>query len=144
MSKKQKRLNEAFLNLYIEIDKACCQKFGISTGGLSDYINRLINARFAPGRDEVLPKLVKYKNVKDRLAREGGALENDAEIIKPDLKWLERFKKTLDKKKDPFSVYLRKARRYARRRRFLKRISVALLLLVIAAAAAAVYMMVFR
>ncbi len=141
MSKKQKRLNEAFLNLYIEVDKACCQKFGISTGGLSDYINRLINARFAPGRDEALPKLVKYRNIRNKLAHEGGALENDTEVVKADLKWLEHFKKSLDRKKDPFSVYLRKARRYARRRRFFKRISVALLLILLAALAVAAYLL---
>ena len=139
MSKKQKRLNETFLNAYIEVDKVCCQKFGISTGGVTDYINRLINARFAPGRDEVLPKLVKYRNARNKLAHEEGALENDTEIIKPDIKWLEGFKKNLDRKKDPFSVYLRKARKYARRRRFLKRFSALLLVILLAAAAAAAF-----
>ena len=141
MSKKQKRLNETFLNAYIEVDKVCCQKFGISTGGVTDYINRLINARFAPGRDEVLPKLVKYRNARNKLAHEEGALENDTEIIKPDIKWLEGFKKNLDRKKDPFSVYLRKARKYARRRRFLKRFSALLLVILLAAAAAAFYLL---
>ena len=140
--KKQRKLNEAFLDSYIEMDKLCCHKFGISSGGVTDYINRLINARFAPGRDDTLSRLIKYRNVRNKIAHESGALENLDEIAKSDLKWLAGFKKALDKKRDPFSAYLRKARKYARRRKIRKIfIGVFITLVVVAIAAFVLWFM---
>ena len=126
------RINSLFLNSYIELDKICSQKFGKATGGVTEYINRLVNSRFAPMRDEVLPRLVKYRNVRNRIAHEEGALGQINEITKLDLKWLDAFKHDLIKKRDPISVYLRKARKYAKRRRA-KRIIITVLLILIAA-----------
>lgn len=138
MAKKHK-INEAFLNTFIELDKACATKFGISTSGVNEYINRLRNARFAEGRDEVLPKLVRYTNLRNRLAHESGALRQIDEITKADVKWLASFERTLEKKRDPISLYLRKARRYARRRRVLRAVAcVGIITLVLAAAVGAV------
>ena len=137
--KKLKKLNEAFLNAYIRIDSVCCEKFGIATGGATEYINRLINARFAPRRDEVLPRLVKYRNVRNRIAHEENALFTVSEISKSDIKWISSFEKSLTKRRDPISVYLRRARRYARRRRIFKRIGIVLALLLIAAGVAAYF-----
>ena len=51
MGTVSKRINEAFLTEYMELDKICCEKFGVSTGGATEYINRLTSARFAPCRD---------------------------------------------------------------------------------------------
>ena len=113
------KLNEAFLNAYIEVDNIASQKFG-GTGGVGEYINRLRNARFAGGRDEVLPRLVRYINLRNRFAHEVGALRQIDEITKDDVKWLASFGAVLEKKKDPLSLYLRKARKYAKRRRALK------------------------
>ena len=59
----RKKINEAFYAGYIELDRDCCEKFGVSSGGVTEYINRLNNARFAPGRDDVLPRLVRYRNL---------------------------------------------------------------------------------
>ena len=131
------RLNSAFLSAYIELDKVCCLKFGAATGGVTEYINRLITARFAPDRDDVLPRLVKYRNIRNRMAHEEGAFGRIDEIVKSDVRWIEGFKKAMQKKRDPISLYLRKARRYARRRRARKIIIVtALMLLALGAAAA--------
>lgn len=130
------KLNGTFLNSYIELDKICCLKFGTVTGGVTEYINRLINARFAPERDDVLPRLVKYRNIRNRMAHEEGALKNIDEITKSDLRWIEGFKKDISKKNDPISVYLRKARRYARRRKARKYLVIAAVIAVIAAAVA--------
>ncbi|MBR2650870.1 MAG: hypothetical protein IKD45_04350 [Clostridia bacterium] len=58
-----KKINEKFIKAYIELDKLCCENFGIRAGGVTEYINRLSNIRFAPGRDEVLPHLVKFRNI---------------------------------------------------------------------------------
>ena len=138
------KLNTSFLNIYLELDKICCLKFGVVTGGVTEYINRLINARFAPERDEVLPRLVRYRNIRNRMAHEAGALTDIDEINKSDLRWLESFKKDMNKKKDPISVYLRKARKYARRRRARKYFFIFLtVLLLLAAAAAAAYFLLF-
>lgn len=119
MAKKHK-INETFLNTFIEVDKTCSAKLGVSGSGVNEYINRLRNARFAQGRDEVLPRLVRYTNLRNRLAHEAGALRQIDEITKADVKWLSSFEKILEKKKDPLSLYLRKARRYARRRRVIR------------------------
>ena len=135
------RINSLFLNSYIELDKICSQKFGKVSGGVTEYINRLVNSRFAPERDEVLPRLVKYRNVRNRIAHEEGAMGHLNEITKLDLKWLDGFKHDLAKKRDPISVYLRKARKYAKRRRAKRIILVLLLLIVAAALAAGLYML---
>lgn len=134
MAKKHK-INETFLNTFIEVDKTCSAKFGVSGSGVNEYINRLRNARFAQGRDEVLPRLVRYTNLRNRIAHEAGALRQIDEITKADVKWLSSFEKILEKKKDPLSLYLRKARRYARRRRVLRALlCVGIIALVLAAA----------
>ena len=130
------RTNSLFLNSYIELDKICAEKFGMTSGGVTEYINRLVNSRFAPDRDEALPRLLKYRNIRNRIAHEEGALGQIDEITKLDLKWLDSFKYAIIKKRDPISVYLRKARKYAKRRRA-KRIIISVVLLIIAAAIAA-------
>ena len=129
------KVNEQFLNAFIALDKVCCAKFGVPTGGVTDYVNRLINSRFAPGRDDVLPKLVRYTNIRNRLAHEVGAMRQLDEVTKNDVKWLREFEKSVSKKKDPISLYLRKARRYARLRRL--RTTGIIILLVAALAVAA-------
>ena len=99
------------------MDRKCCEKFGVAVSGVTEYINRLENARFAPLRDEVLPKLVRYRNIRNVFAHEPSALKRNGELISQDVKWVKRFTRDLTKRKDPISKYLRKARRYARRKR---------------------------
>ena len=131
-----RKINEKFLNNFIELDKLCCEKFGVATNGVTEYINRLNNARFAPDRDEVLPRLVKYRNLRNRFAHEPQAIRKCDDIAKADIKWVAKFKKTVKGKKDPISKYLKKARRFARRRKFGKFV---LVLLILAALAVAGY-----
>lgn len=119
-----KRLNEHFLASYIELDKDCCEKFGVATSGVTEYINRLNNARFAPGREEALPRLVKYRNLRNKMAHEIGSLRRMSEVTKSDIAWIRKFDKDIVKRKDPISSYLRRARRYARRRRIKKYLTV--------------------
>ena len=139
------KLNSAFLNSYIELDKICSLKFGTVTGGVTEYINRLINARFAPNRDDTLPRLVRYRNIRNRIAHEEGALGNIDEISKSDIRWIEGFKHELNKKKDPISVYLRKARSFARRRKVRRALTAASVITVLLlAAAAAAYFLYFK
>ena len=133
-----RRINEAFLSLYMDLDKDCCEKFGVASGGVTEYINRLNNARFAPGRDDVLPRLVRYRNLRNKFAHEIAAIRRVDEITKVDVNWLRAFDKDVRKKKDPISLYLRKARKYARRRK-IRRIFYIVLIVIIAALATALY-----
>ncbi len=112
-----KRLNERFLSSYIELEKNCCEKFGVATGGVTEYINRLNNARFAPGRDEALPRLVRYRGIRNKMAHEMGTLRRMNEITKADIAWVRKFDRDITRRKDPISLYLRRARGLARRRR---------------------------
>ena len=119
-----RRLNERFLSSYIELDKECCEKFGVATGGVTEYINRLNNARFAPGREEALPRLVRYRNIRNKMAHDLGSLRKMSDVSKADVSWLKKFNRDIIKRRDPISSYLKHARRYARRRR-LKRYATA-------------------
>jgi hypothetical protein len=129
-----RKTNEKFLNNFLELDKLCCEKFGVATNGVTEYINRLNNARFAPNRDEVLPRLVKYRNLRNRFAHEPQAIRKCDDIAKADIKWVGSFKKSVKKKKDPISKYLKKARRFARKRKFGRTLLVVLILAALAVA----------
>lgn len=124
-----KRINEKFLSCYMELDKNCCDKFGVATGGITEYINRLNNARFAPGREDALPRLVKYRNIRNKIAHELGSIRKINDISKVDIAWLRKFNKDIVKRKDPISLYLKRARRYARRRRIKRYVTAAAILL---------------
>lgn len=134
-----KRLNHSFLEIYKELDRDCCEKFGVTSGGVTEYINRLNNARFAPERDDVLPRLVRYRNIRNKFAHDVGSIRKSDEISKADIKWVRGFNKDLVKKRDPISTYLRKARRYARRRKMYRIVFVVFILLIIALAGALWY-----
>ena len=133
-----KKYNEKFVEAFVELDKLCCEKFGVQMGGVTEYITRLNNAKYAPNRDEVLPVLVKYRNLRNKFAHEPEAFKKTDAVAKNDIKWLKDFKKSINKKKDPLTAYLRKARRLVRRRNFTK----ALLAILGVAAAAAVVLFV--
>ena len=117
-----KKINEAFLKAYNELEALCCDKFGVATGGVAEYINRLNNAKFAPDRDEVLPRLVRYRNVNKRFVFDPAAIKDrkNTDVAKEDVKWVNSFCKAVKKKKDPIAKYLKKARRYARNKKFWK------------------------
>lgn len=133
MSKKKN--NEKFIKAYGEVDKVCCEKFGTQAGGVEAYINKLNNARFAPGRDEVLQRLAGYKNLKSNFANSPALVRKSSEVTKEDIKWLNAFAKSVSKKKDPISAYLRKARNFARRRKVRNALIVLLVLGAVAVAA---------
>lgn len=120
-----RRLNERFLSSYIELDKNCCEKFGVATGGVTEYVNRLNNARFAPGREEALPRLVRSRNIRNKMVHDLGSVRKMNDVSKADVAWLKKFNKDITKRRDPISSYLKRARRYARRRR-IKRYATAL------------------
>ena len=107
------KINMSFFNAYLELDKACANLLEVSRGGVSAYINKLAEFRFAPERSEVLPKLIQYRKLRNIIAHEEGAFVELDEITKADIKWLNHFTHLVNKKRDPISRYERKAQRYA-------------------------------
>ena len=100
----------SFFNAYLELDKACAKLLEVSRGGATAYINKLAELRFAPERSEVLPKLLKYRKIRNIIAHEEGAFSEVDEITKADIKWINRFTASVNKKRDPVSRYERKAK----------------------------------
>ena len=133
-----KKINKKFLKLYVELDSKCCDRLGIKAGGVTEYINRLESAKFAPKRDEVLDSLNKYRNVRNILANDPKAMKKSKILTKYDLKWIKKFNKTLKKKKDSISAYLKKARKFARNRKIKRTV---IFLAVVGAAAAAAFVL---
>lgn len=107
------KLTTSFFNAYIELDKACMARLEVSRGGVTTYINRLAELRFAPERSEVLPKLIKYRKMRNIIAHEGDSLTEPLNISKLDVKWLNRFTRILGRRADPISRYERKSRLYS-------------------------------
>ncbi|MBR5241706.1 MAG: hypothetical protein IKV20_01080 [Clostridia bacterium] len=131
-----KMITEAFFEEYSTLDKLCLKKLGVEKMGVSEYIKRLNNARFAPSRDEVLPHLTRIKSIVTNLTEEDGT----ADIPKSEVKWLRSFSRSIEKKRDPLSLYLKRAHRHARWRR-VKRALVITFLIAVAVAAAVVAVM---
>ena len=104
------KINMSFFNAYLELDKACAKLLEVSRGGATAYINKLAELRFAPERSEVLPKLLKYRKIRNIIAHEEGAFSEVDEITKADIKWINRFTASVNKKRDPVSRYERKAK----------------------------------
>ena len=104
------KINMSFFNAYLELDKVCAQMLDIKRGGVSAYINRLVELRFAPDRNEVLPKLLRYRKLRNVIAHEENAFADLSEITKADVKWLIRFSKSITRRTDPVSKYERKSR----------------------------------
>ena len=129
-----KKLNVRFMEKYIKLDTACCLKFGIKTSGVSEYISRLYNTRLAPGRDETLAELVKYRDIRNRLAHEEGALSQTSEIKKADVRWVKKFTRAVERKRDSISLYLKKAKSRAT----LRKLKITILALLLLAAAVTV------
>ena len=113
-SKKQQKLNENFLNAFLQLDSDCCKRFNVTVNGITEYINRLNNAKYAEGRDEVLAKLVNYRNIRNRFAHEPWYLRTANELTKDDLAWVANFAKAFKKEKDCLATYVASAKKFAK------------------------------
>ena len=102
------KINMTFFKAYIELDKACAQRLDVKKHGVSAYISSLVEMRFAPGRNETLTRLIKYRKLRNAMAHEEDGFENIDEITKNDVQWIGRFTKNVTKKRDPVSRYMRK------------------------------------
>lgn len=102
----------------MQLDKTCADRLGVKQNGVSTYMNRLVDMRFAPGRSEILPRLIKYRNFRNKIAHESGAMMESGEVTKADIRWVRRFTRSVANKTDPVSRYERKAFRYSVWRKF--------------------------
>jgi hypothetical protein len=127
------KINMTFFNAYIELDKVCAQSLGVNKGGVTTYINRLVELRLAPGRNDVLPKLLAYRKIRNIIAHEENAFAVVNDVTKKDVQWLNRFAKSVARKRDPVSQYNRKAHRYSIWKK-VRLIFFALLILLVASA----------
>ena len=124
MSKKR---NTEFLEAYIAFEAICTEKFGLRNGGATEYINNLIRYTGAPKRDSILPKLVSYRNIRNRMAHENGALTKIKDIGASDVRWLKKFTKLVVRKKDPVSIAMLKASRGSSKKHWLTNTLIALI-----------------
>ena len=108
------KINQAFLCAYIDLDKACAEKLDTKSG-ITDYIKKLTDTRYAPGRENALHRLVKYRSIRNRIAHEPGAIKNIDTVTKADVVWLKGFFKEVKRGKDPVSLYLKAASKRAGR-----------------------------
>ena len=121
------KTNQKFLEAFISVESLCADKLGITTAGVSEYISRLSSAKMAIGRDETLKQLTKFRNLRNRLVHENGALRSLGDITKSDLKWLKTFEKNVKKNKDPLSVYYKKSSSKKRKKKILTWLAIILL-----------------
>ncbi len=108
------KINQAFLGEYLELDKLCAEKL-CTKSGITEYIKKLTDVRFAPGRENALHRLIKYRSIRNRIAHEPGAIKNIDTVSKGDISWLKDFIKDVKRGKDPLSVYLKAASKRAGR-----------------------------
>ena len=130
-----KKLNNNFIKEYARMEGQCQEKFGITDGGVEEYIKRWAAARFAPNRDAVLGKLQGYQRTYINLISVPNAIRTSRELVKKDVQWVKKFSLSLKKKKDPISQYLKNARKYVRGRK-IRRVLLSLFLLALVASAA--------
>lgn len=133
---KRFNLKQEFYNSYSELDSICSAKFGVMKGGVENYISRLNNSRFANGRDDALKRLRRYSQVQTVLDGLGGDPTCLEGIGKADVKWIRDFIRSIVKKSDPLSTYLRRSKSYVARRKWLIALGV---IAVVAAAGACAY-----
>lgn len=132
-----KKYNKDFIKAYGEVEELCRHKFGVEEGGVAYYYDKIEKARFAPDRQDTMDRLSKYIEVNTYLEKKP---KDKTALEKDDLKWLKDFAKKLEKKKDPMSEYLRKARNYARGRKTRRVLLVILILALVAAAVAGIFL----
>ena len=134
-----KKINTDFLMAYIELEASCNVMLGMRRGGVTEYINRLMGMRTAPNREEILPKLITYRNLRNKISHENGALTSLKDIERSDIRWIKDFVKSMHKRRDPVSIYIKKSKKGESAGR-IKAIAVTVAIALAIAAAAFVYL----
>ena len=134
------KTNLNFLNAFMEAEAECAKKLGVKRHGVTEYINRLSDAKEAPDRTDVLARLVRYRNVRNKLAHEADAISTVRDIGPSDVKWLKDFTKQVVRSKDSLSLHDRKLYRIEKWCAALK-VIVPIALLLLASVAAAIILL---
>ena len=135
-----RKLNEQFFKEYLLLEKECRKKFDVEIGGIRKYIDRFDNFQFLPERDEVETSLCRYSELYYKFANHPDALQKNDDLTSADVKWVRDFTSRVRTQTDPISLYLKKAERYFRRRKFKKILIISVVVLIaLAAAVASVY-----
>ena len=129
------KTNQKFLEAFISLESFCAEKLGITTAGVSEYITRLTGAKMVIGKEATLDHLRRYRNLRNRLVHENGALRSLGDISKADVKWIKSFEKSVRKNKDPLSLYYKKSNDQKRKKKFITW----MIIIIIAALAAVAY-----
>lgn len=133
-----KKWSNRFLSAYIRLEEDCNVKFNLAKGGVTEYIRRLSNLRFAEGSPEVLRTLCNFRAMRNSMVHESDSVHR-LNITRHDVNALRRFHADLKRQRDPLSRYLTRARRARIRRNLLRGGLVALILLALGAAAFAYF-----
>ena len=103
-----KKLNEAFLAAYTELDGLCMNRFAVEREGVTEYINRLGALRKAYKKEIVLSHLVKYRRIKGDLESGSNLTEK---IRRSDIAWLSGIRRDIEHNRDPIGLSERKSKR---------------------------------
>ena len=132
------KTNQKFLEAFISLESFCAEKLGITTAGVSEYITRLTGVKMAIGKEATLDHLRRYRNLRNRLVHENGALRSLGDISKADIKWIKTFEKSVRKNKDPLSLHYKQASDKKKKKKF---ITWMIIIAIIVIAAALYYVM---
>ena len=114
MALTQEQLNEKFTAAFEALALACNTRFGLTKGGVDEYLARLSKIRVADAdRDEVKAKLLASKSAY-ALLKAGS--EPEAPVTKDDARFLENLADDIANKKDPLMNFIHTAKKYIRRR----------------------------
>lgn len=93
-------INDSFRIAYFRLEEALRRKFSLSLGGVECYIRHV--SRFGGGDsgNDIAKRLRKYSAVSEK------PREEISFIGKPDVAWLNTFRKMVTAGKDPLSRYL--------------------------------------
>lgn len=129
------KTNQKFLEAFISLESFCAQKLGITTAGVSEYITRLTGAKMVIGKEATLDHLRRYRNLRNRLVHENGALRSLGDISRADIKWIKTFEKSVRKNKDPLSLHYKQASDKKKKKKMIFAFVTVIILAILAAAA---------
>ncbi len=110
-NKGARRINERFMEAYIDFDEILCERFNIEKDGAHFYLVKMkeavLEAREAiPEYDITYDRLKAIRN-RYLALKQGGAVIDDFQGKDEDVVWMQVFEEKLDADADPLSKYSR-------------------------------------
>lgn len=101
-----KGTNVKFIEKYIILENTANALMNKKSSGVSAYISELETLTLDSNAKETLKLLKKCRFVRNKLAHDPGALKNNSEITKDDVKFIKKLTSDMQKRKDPLSRLL--------------------------------------